>query len=390
MHAALFAVVLAGLLLRPPAPPATRPAVAVRWDAGRSESPGGKGFAVAAGGAVFCSAARDEDGRRELRVFRSDDLGKTFRPVGTAAVAPAGTDLGDAALLVRRDGEIWISYRQNRHRGADADDPTYTVRTARSLDGGRTWQPPVVVAESRPGPGGPSRGLWASCLFERGDGTLQVYYDDEDTPFRRGFRGHQWVTMRTWDAAAGAWGGPVIAARAKDPAHLSREGMMSVVETAPGRLLMAFESVQVEVPHANLIRGVRSDDGGATWSWQTTGREVIYEPPTRPFMALAPWLSPLGQAGQFACVFCTDEDRERADKSGTPPPELHMDVKCVTSGDAGRTWSASRPVAAESHRYYLPGVAVTVDEDGRRRVLALYLDFASGRFYAQRGEVVAE
>ena len=232
-------------------------------------------------------------------MFRSDDLGKTFRPVGTAAVSPAGTDLGDAALLVRREGEIWISYRQNRHRGADADDPTYTVRTARSLDGGRTWQPPVVVAESRPGPGGPSRGLWASCLFERGDGTLQVYYDDEDTPFRRGFRGHQWVTMKTWDAAAGAWLSPVIAARAKDPAHLSREGMMSVVETAPGRLLMAFESVQVAVPHANLIRGVRSDDGGATWSWQTTGREVIYEPPTRPFMALAPWLSPLGQAGQF-------------------------------------------------------------------------------------------
>jgi len=71
--------------------------------------------------------------------------------------------------------------------------------------------------------------------------------------------------MREWDGRR--WGAGFTVARAYDPKLLSRDGMASVVETSPGHLFCAFESVQTDPPHARVARTVvTSDDGGRSWS----------------------------------------------------------------------------------------------------------------------------
>jgi hypothetical protein len=219
-----------------------------------------------------------------------------------------------------RDGRVWITYRDN-----DAGVPRYAIKVATSDDGGRTWAAPTTVAESRPPKGTPfSRGLWASCLFERRDGSVLCLYDDEETPTVAGFPGHQWITARTYDGRGG-WTNATTVARAHDPKLLSRDGMMTVVEPRPGELLCVFESVETDRPHANVIRSVRSTDDGKTWSWQRAERDVVYRAAKPNHLSISPWTIRLPD-GRLACVFCTDEDRDKPGISGTPVHDLAMSV----------------------------------------------------------------
>jgi hypothetical protein len=217
--------------------------------------------------------------------------------------------------------------------------------------------------------------LWSSFVLERRDGTLECYYDDEETPFQRGFPGHQWVSARTWDAGRKAWGEARTVSRAHDARDLSRDGMPSVVELEAGRLLVVCESVQVRPPHANVVRFVTSEDGGRTWSWERAERGVVYAPEKKGFMALSPWVIRLAD-GRLWCVFCTDEDRERADVSGTPPRGLNMDVKSVTSEDGGRTWETrAATVYAGGHRNYMPGAVQLSVGERKGAILVQFADF---------------
>ena len=313
--------------------------------------------------------------RVQMIVAASRDDGKTWSDVGVIASDVRGTDLGDQHLITTLDDRLLCSYRRNHLHGEGG--PTYAIEVAQSVDDGRTWTRHSVVAQSRPDTGRePSRGLWSSFLLQRRDGTLQCYYDDEETPFGAGFPRHQWLSMRTWDAKCGQWLDPVTVSRAHDENHLSRDGMPSVVELDGGRLIAAFESVQVRPPHANLVRYVTSDDGGRTWSWREAERGVLYQPARGgDFMALAPWMIRLHDDQTLLCVFCTDEDRERPDVSGTPPHRLNMDVKYVSSTDGGRTWDRDATlVYAGGHRNYLPGVA----QLHRGGVMVQLLDYTRG------------
>jgi hypothetical protein len=366
--------------------PATQPAPpSIEWQPDRPVVPGAKGFTVAPDGRIYCSSTRREDGRAKLMVFASSDDGRTFAAlpgVVDSDDAPA-TDLGDASLIVTASGSIWISYRHNHLAG---DRPGYAIKTAFTLDDGRTWTTPATVATSVGERGKPSRGLWSSCLFARSDGIMQCYYDDEDTPAQNGLPGHQWITMKTWDGTG--WTNPVTASRAHDPSKLSRDGMMSVVELSPNKLLMAFESVSIKPPHENVIRSVTTQNGGASWSWAREERQILYATPKRGFLAFAPWLAPLCR-GRFICVFCTDEDRDVASISGTPPHRIKADIKYVTSSNAGKSWTTSTPLADESHAYYLPGVSVR-EIDGKHELRVTYLDHATGQCHLVRGTIASE
>lgn len=348
---------------------------AIAWSA-PVPSAGGKGMIALAGGRLLIPATEHADGRTRLCVYESRDFGRTSARIGTVAESPSSrADLGDAALMQDRDGRVWISYRDN-----DGSVPRYAIKAATSDDGGRTWAAPTTVAESRPPKVSRfSRGLWASCLFQRRDGTVLCLYDDEESPTVAGFPGHQWITAKTFDARQEAWIDATTITRANDAKLLSRDGMMSVVETKPGELLVAFESVETQPPHANVIRSVRSVDNGRSWSWQTGERDVIYRAAKPNRLAFAPWMVALPD-GRLICVFCTDEDRDRVTASGTAPPAMRADVKAILSGDGGRTWGASVPVAAESHRTYLPGVAARAKGDGGIELFVGYLDYAAGGF----------
>lgn len=175
--------------------------------------------------------------------------------------------------------------------------------------------------------------------------------------------------MRTWDPASRTWGDPVTVSRAHDPRDLSRDGMPSVVETAPGHLLCVFESVDVEPPFKGVLRRVTSNDGGRTWSWTGAERPVVWRPPDRDFNALAPWMIRLS-SGALLCVFVTDEDRPEPDTPSTG--RLDQDVKAVYSRDGGETWSCCAQTVAAEPRCYLPGIVELTSRERRGQVLVQY------------------
>ncbi len=339
--------------------------VRIAWEAQPRPSPCYRAVSALADGTVLgWRVEAAEPAGVALVCHASRDLGATWKRRGRVATdADPACDLGDAHFLATRAGEVLCSYRRNHHRGRPEASRDFRIEVAVSRDGGRSWASHSVVAEAS----GSGHGLWASHLFERSDGALQCYYDDEVTPAREGLPGHQWVMMCTWDGATGRWVQPVVVSRAHDRAALSRDGMPSVVELPGGRLLCCLESVQAQAPHAGLVRLVASDDGGRTWSWQREERQVLYQPRDRAFNALAPWMVGL-PGGALLCVFTTDEDRPAPGVAATG--RLYQDLKAVMSGDGGRTWSRRATVLDSDYPILFPGVCVVA---GRGRLAATVL-----------------
>jgi hypothetical protein len=356
----------------------------ISWTELSAQAGGAKGAVQLASGEIL--ATRTEWHSREPTVVcsRSSDRGKQWQDISAIAKESAGQDLGDGHLVQLPDGAILFSYRHNQTRTNETGLRRYSIRTVISHDAGQTWQPHSVVAESVLDPAREPeaiRGLWSSFLLQKRGGTLQCYYDDEDTPHRAGFFRHQWVTMKTWDAHAQQWVNPVTVSRAHQRQHLSRDGMASVVELPSGRLLCVLESVETDPPHANCIRLVSSEDGGRTWSWQHEERRILFQSSKSNHLAVSPWVT-CQSGGPLVCVFATDEDQPSSSRPGTPARFLKTDVKYVVSLDQGHTWPpAAHTLFAGTHHTYAPGVLPLRDGS----LLTTFQDFATGSHRAFRG-----
>jgi len=360
--------------------------VQVSWSELSAHAGGGKGAVQLASGDVLATRTQWRAGETAVVCARSHDGGRHWEDVSVIAQDRVRVDMGDGHLIQLADGAVLFSYRYNHTQTNKLGLRQYSIRTAISFDAGQTWQPHSVVAESQHHPAAEPaalRGLWSSFLLLKRDGTLQCYYDDEDTPHHAGFFQHQWVTMKTWDASRRQWVDPVSVSRAHNPQHLSRDGMPSVVELPSSRLLCVLESVEVDTPHANCIRQVTSDDGGRTWSWQRGERDTVFKTRKRKHLAISPWVSRL-PGGGLICVFATDEDQPFPGRSGTPPWRLKTDVQSVTSANAGHGWSpVARSVFVGAHKCYAPGVLLLQDSS----LLATFQDFSTWEHVALRGLV---
>ena len=339
----------------------------VTWSE-RTPGPAMKAPAVLPDGTLLAAWYHRTDDGKALLCHASTDRGQTWERRGEIDVVPdPRADLGDGAFLVLPGSRVLHAYRRNLHRGPEAER-AFSIRVAESRDGGVTWQPHSIVAAAS----GSDRGLWSSFLLRTASGELQCYYDDEVTPARRGFRGHQWLTMKTWNGAQ--WTNPVTVSRAPGRSQLSRDGMCSVVETEPGRLVCVCEGVDVAEPHRGVLYSVTSEDGGATWSWQRGSRPLLYAPAKRAHNALAPWMIRLA-GGPLFCVFTTDEDAAMPGVASTG--RLEQNLKWMGSLDHGATWSAPAVVDAASPLYY-PGAC----EIAPGEVLVHYLH--AGRGFMQK------
>lgn len=279
---------------------------------------------------------------RTIHCFRSRDLGRTWEFLSEIINDSRSTiDLGDGTFLRRRNGEVLFVYRHNMtsysNQALPLEDNTYAIEVAVSRDDGVTWQPHSVVKSYK----GTQMGLWSPALFERSDGVLQCYHDDEHLPEQQGLARHQWAVMWTWNPNTQQWVDQVVVSRAHDPKHLSRDGMCSVVELPSGRILCALESVQTNPPHRGCLRIVSSDDGGKTWSWQKTERPIMYAPENPLFNALSPWMIQLSN-GMLMAVFLSDEDRQEPGVCAINRSDL--DVRYLISRDDGITWEKPREI----------------------------------------------
>ncbi len=287
-------------------------------------------------------------------------MAKTWKPYSVIAEdADPRTDIGDGHLMMLPTGDILYSYRRNHISGRSTSDKSFSIEVAVSKDQARTWKHHSTVASAT----NTDFGLWSSFLLAKRDGTLQCYYDDEQTPSARNLSRHQWITMRTWNSRSRRWENPVVVSRAAGD-RLSRDGMCSVVEVTPGHLLCVCEGVQETPPHRGCLWMVDSADGGRTW----TGRRKLYEPKDTDFNALAPWMVRFG--GLLVVVFTTDEDRKEPTAPHTG--RLYQNVKYITSADGGRTWSAPWVIDDQVADYY-PGACVVWEKAQSERLLVQVL-----------------
>jgi hypothetical protein len=356
----------------------------IQWEKATHRAGGAKGFMELANGDLLATRTVGDKQRTKIICSTSQDGGKTWRDFSTIDQDETpGSDIGDGHLLELHDRSLLYSYRKNVHAPAATNLPRYEIRVAVSRDGGASWTAHSTVKAVR-AEKGEVRGLWSSALHQRKDGVLLCFYDDEDAAWQAGFKRHQWLMMKQWDAPTSTWSAPVIVSRASDPKHLSRDGMPSVVELPDGTLLCALESVRTEKPPVNVVRLVRSSDGGKSWSWQREERQLLYAPAQKEFSAVSPWLSRL-KDGLLLCVFATDEERETPDRPGAPVKTMNRDIQFVCSRDQGRTWTThASPVAIETHKTYMPQMVQLQHPRHQGAFICLYLDTVLG-FRCLRG-----
>jgi hypothetical protein len=336
--------------------------VSLPWRSLSSSAGGAKGGLVLPDGRLLLTRTEPSGSGVRVALNQSLDGGATWAPLSTIVSAGADVDLGDGHLLRTRNGDLLYSYRENLFRGTLASVRSYAIRVARSTNGGTnwSWHSEVAASSAQSLDSSTSGGLWASYLLERSDGTLQCYYDDEWTPYTQGQTNHQWVTMKTWDPSANVWINPVTVARAVQSSNLSRDGMVSVVESSPGQLLAVFESVADSAPYPNVLRAVRSTNGGASWSWTNGQSNLLYAARGTNHMAMAPWIARQPD-GRIFCVFVTDEDSDQPGTPGGNPATMNIRLRGMLSVDGGLSWSGPASLDPLNRRAYLPGVLAMPD-----------------------------
>ncbi len=132
-----------------------------------------------------------ERGKNALRIVRSEDGGKSFgTPVDLAPDESEETTMSMSNLLVGRDGDVYVSWLDDRELIAHAKDtagkpaagghsheeaPPTQLRMARSDDEGRSFSESVLVKKP----------VCATCgtqMAQRADGLLLITTRSEETP----------------------------------------------------------------------------------------------------------------------------------------------------------------------------------------------------------------
>ena len=327
------------------------------WKLLTDRAGGAKGAIVLKDGRFLTTRTEPDGTGSQVILSQSRDGGATWENATTICRSGADVSLGDGHLIETRSGLLLYCYRENRFAGLRAAERSYAIRVAQSTNGGAdwTWHSDVMTSCAQGLEQRTSGGLWSSYILELRDGTLQCYFDDEWTPNTQGKVNHQWVTMKTWNPGEGRWIRPVTVARAIREEDLSRDGMASVVETAPGQLLAVFESVAPAAPHPNVLRVVRSTDGGATWSWTQVQDNLLYAARGTSHMALAPWIA-RQEDGRILCVFATDEDASEPSTPGGNPSLMKIRLRGMFSEDGGKSWSQPVVIESRDRHAYMPGV----------------------------------
>ena len=169
-----------------------------------------------------------------------------------------------------RNGDILYATRVNTIHTAPNENnhpagTIYRIMVFVSQDDGRSWTAHTTVASSYvPEGSNDLRGLWSNFLLEKQNGEIQIYFDDQDSPFRAGAERESWITMRKLRQGSAdqplQFSSEVIVVNVPKPkAH---DGMPSVSEGAPNKLFLTMESVAPGVRGGKhtVIRAVRSDD----------------------------------------------------------------------------------------------------------------------------------
>lgn len=296
-------------------------------------------------GTLLATFDRVHDGCLELCAVRSADRGVSWRPTGLVAsrAAEPGRTLANGFPLQLNDGRILVAYRDHERT---ASGVVHRLLVSCGDPADRGWRSLGAIQTNRD----PACGLWEPFLLDASDGSIHAYYarekagGDQDIVLRRSTDGGRtWCDETTVASQLG-----------------SRDGMPAAVILGDGSLVAIFESFREPGFARFVVRTVRSNDCGRTW----THRGDVHVPADANRNAGAPFLVRLSDGRLFAS-FMTDE-------GVSSPAWPHRADLAVLSSDGIPTFESLRwgpePTVVETAPVYWPSLVVT----GPSEVLTLF------------------
>lgn len=189
----------------------------------------------------------------------ADSKGTSWTNIGSAATRPSNSsDLDNPYPLQLPSGRCILAYRNHDKDPSTGAYTFFRITLSYSDDGGKSW---LFLADVATKQGG-AIGIWEPFLRNAQDGSLQIYYseensaDDQDSKMRTSTDGGT-----TWSDAATISGTDITA----------RDGMVGVATVTGSNLIAVFESEQGGL---FTVKSITSPDDGKTWS----NRQDVYTP----------------------------------------------------------------------------------------------------------------
>ncbi|KAI1811661.1 glycoside hydrolase family 93 protein [Poronia punctata] len=263
-------------------------------------------------GGLLAGYAASDGSQHVLRTAKSTDGGQSWNRLGEVYRADAAThDVDNAFPLQIPGGRVLYAYRN--HDRTSSGYTRYRITVSYSDDGGITFKYLSTVAE-RAASG--VNGLWEPFLRLANDGTLQCYYSAESEAT------NQDGYMRQSSDGGKTWSAPIMIS---GEGRTSRDGMIGVAKIDNnGNLLAVFENTE---SGGFSIDYVISHDDGRSWGERTR----LYTAANNG-EATAPQVVNVG--GTLVASFMTDESTGSNGSDGAQ-------MKVITSTNGGKTWSAS-------------------------------------------------
>ena len=251
-----------------------------------------------------------------IKVVFSTDNGQSWS--GDTVVYSNNThdnDIDNPYVLEVADNRILLVYR-NHYRPDFNDEVLFRLSVSYSDDGGATWTFQGDAVTKVPSVPGAAEGIWEPFLRIALDGSLQLYYSEENNS------GDQDSKLRISTNNGATWSDPPILVSGGNVN--ARDGMLGVVDTTGnGNLIAVFETTE-NPGNPFVVDSVTSNDDGSTWG----NRQRVFTPPSGK-SAGSPQVANVG--GAIVACFMNSENAPTDAYNGTA-------VTLLTSGDQGGTW----------------------------------------------------